>query len=472
VDVPILSGIYTDQSADIRTRYPRNLVPVSKASGISGGYLRPGDGLVEHLTGPGADRGGILWQGVHYRVMGTSLVKVYASGGFDVLGDVGPGGFCTFDYSFDRLAMTSGGRLYYLLGGTLIQVTDPDLGVALCVLWADGYFFTTDGEFIVQTELLDPTQIDPLKYGSSEIDPDPILRLLKLNGEVYAINRNTSEVFDNVGGTGFVLRRIESAMVQRGTVGTNAACAFGDGAIAFVGSGRNETVGVYMMANGSSVRVSTREIDTLLQGLSDAELADIVLEGRFDRGHEWLYVHLPTQTLVFDAGATREFRTAVWYTLDSSAAPTPTRYRARGFVLSDGVWYAGDPTTEKLASIATTTARHYGSDVAHEFGTMIVYGDGDDAIVHELELVALPGRVAVGLDPVVWTSYSLDGVTFSVEKYIPAGKIGERAKRIGWRTQGTIRNWRIQRFRWRSDTLMSVAKLSMRVEPMRTRPGA
>jgi len=366
--------------------------------------------------------------------MGTSLVKVYASGGFDVLGDVGPGGFCTFDYSFDRLAMTSGGRLYYLLGGTLIQVTDPDLGVALCVLWADGYFFTTDGEFIVQTELLDPTQIDPLKYGSSEIDPDPILRLLKLNGEVYAINRNTSEVFDNVGGTGFVLRRIESAMVQRGTVGTNAACAFGDGAIAFVGSGRNETVGVYMMANGSSVRVSTREIDTLLQGLSDAELADIVLEGRFDRGHEWLYVHLPTQTLVFDAGATRE--------------------------------------TEKLASIATTTARHYGSDVAHEFGTMIVYGDGDDAIVHELELVALPGRVAVGLDPVVWTSYSLDGVTFSVEKYIPAGKIGERTKRIGWRTQGTIRNWRIQRFRWRSDTLMSVAKLSMRVEPMRTRPGA
>jgi hypothetical protein len=66
------------------------------------------------------------------------------------------------------------------------QVTDPDLGVVLDVVWVDGYFMTTDGEFLVVTELTDPTQVNPLKYGSSEVDPDPVVALLKLRNEVYA----------------------------------------------------------------------------------------------------------------------------------------------------------------------------------------------------------------------------------------------------------------------------------------------
>ena len=49
----ILSGIYADQSANWRSSYPRNLVPVPKAQGISGGYLRPADGIVSLGSAPG-----------------------------------------------------------------------------------------------------------------------------------------------------------------------------------------------------------------------------------------------------------------------------------------------------------------------------------------------------------------------------------------------------------------------------------
>jgi len=216
MQIPILNGIFADNGPDLRTSYPVNLVPVPKQSGISAGFLRPGDGIVANGTGPGIDRGGINWNGVCYRVMGTKLVTVSSNGAVTVLGDVGGpiNTLVTMDYSFDRLAIASGGRLYYwnsALG--LVQVTDPDLGVVLDVVWVDGYFMTTDGTNLIVTELSDPTQVNPLKYGSSEVDPDPVVALLKLRNEVYALNRNTIEVFDNVGGEFFPFQRIDGALL-------------------------------------------------------------------------------------------------------------------------------------------------------------------------------------------------------------------------------------------------------------------
>jgi hypothetical protein len=80
MQIPILSGIFTDNGPDFRTSYPVNLVPTPKQSGISTGYLRPGDGIVANGTGPGADRGGINWRGQLYRVMGTKLVEISSAG--------------------------------------------------------------------------------------------------------------------------------------------------------------------------------------------------------------------------------------------------------------------------------------------------------------------------------------------------------------------------------------------------------
>ena len=59
--VPILSGVYTDNAPDYRKRLPRNMVPVPLETGLSQGYLRPGDGLVAGgTTPPGGIRGSIL----------------------------------------------------------------------------------------------------------------------------------------------------------------------------------------------------------------------------------------------------------------------------------------------------------------------------------------------------------------------------------------------------------------------------
>jgi hypothetical protein len=370
----------------------------------------------------------------------------------------------TFDYSFDRLAIASGGRLYYWNGTTLTQVTDPDLGTVLDVVWVDGYFMTTDGTSLVVTELSDPTQANPLKYGSSEVDPDPVVALLKLRNEVYALNRNTIEVFDNVGGDFFPFQRIDGAQIQKGVIGTHACCVYLE-AIAFLGGGRNEAPGIYIGANASATKISTQEIDDILLGYTESQLSAVKLESRNDKSHQHLYIHLPDRTLVYDGAASQELGQQVWFIL-TTATTGFEQYRARNLVWAYDKWLVGDPQSSSVGYLVQDTGNHWGQIVRWEFGTLIVYNDAKGALFNELELVSLTGRVALGVNPIITTSYSLDGVNWGQDRPIRVGATGETQKRLVWFRNGSMGHWRIQRFRGDSQAHLSFARLEAQLEPL------
>lgn len=466
MQIPILNGVYTDNSLNVGTSYPVNLMPVPKQSGVNAGYLRPADGIKYHTTGPGIDRGGICWRDICYRVMGTKLVTISETGTITTLGDVGgpTDQQVTFDYGFDRLAIASGGRLFYWNGSALTAVTDPDLGAVIDVLWVDGYFMTTDGEHLVITELTDPTQVNPLKYGSAEADPDPVMSLVKLRNEVYALNRHTIEVFDNVGGEFFPFRRIEGAQIQKGVVGARACCVLSD-VIAFLGSGRNEVPAIYLGANASASKISTQEIDRMLQRYSARELSQVILESREDSNHSYLYVHLVDRTLVYDLAASKELNIPIWFVLTSGLHGVE-QYRARNMVWAYGKWLVGDPQSANLGFLCDKESHHWGNIVQWEFGTTFVYNEGKGAIFHELELVALTGRVALDSDPTISTSYSSDGRSWSQEKFIKVGGTGETTKRLCWFQQGHMRHIRVQRFKGNSQAHLSFLRLEAKIEPL------
>jgi hypothetical protein len=464
MQIGIINGIYTDSAPDFRSSYPVNLVPVPKSTGISEGYLRPADGVVKTGDGPGINRGGINWRGTLYRVMGTKLVTVAQNGTVTVIGDVGSGARVTFTYSFDYLAVTSGGRLYLYNGTTLAQVTDPDLGTALTVVWVDGYFMTTDGEFLVITELNNPFAVDPLKYGSSEADPDPVKALLKLRNEIYALNRHTIEVFDNTGTAGFPFQRITGAQIQKGTLGTHTCCVFGEN-IAFMGSGTNENISIYIGANGGTQKVATREIEEILSGYTESALTTVFMQERTQGGHQFLEIHLPDQTIVFDAATSQVLGQPVWFILRTSLTGLGQ------WAVSDAVWAydrwnVAHSTATDVGYLDKNIASHWGQTVGWEFGTLIVYSEGRGAVFYEMELVALTGRVQAGADPTVWASYSLDGLTYSVEQPVRVGTLGQYNKRIVWFQQGHMRNWRLQKFRGTSEAQLAMARLEARVEPL------
>ena len=462
MQIPVLNGIYTDENSDFRTSYPKNLIPVPKENGISSGYLRPADGIELFGSGPGVDRGGINWNGSYFRVMGTKLVKILSNGTHIEIGDVGGSEQVTFDYSFDYLAVASDGSLYLYDNTTLQKVVDPDLGYVKDVIWVDGYFMTTDGDYIVVTELGDPFSVNPLKYGSSEVNPDKINAILKLRNEAYVINRYTIEVFDNTGGANFPFQRINGAQIERGSIGTHTACIFANN-IAFIGGALNESNSIWLGNNGGTTKISTREIDQILQEYTEDQLSKVVVETKLDKSNQHLFIHLPDKTIVFDAFASQAIGQPIWFILSSSLVGT-SKYRARNFVYCYDKWLCADPTSTKHGILVDNVSSHYGDVVGWEFGTQIVYNSGNGAIFHEIELIALTGRVQLGLNPTIWTSWSEDGETFSQEFAIQAGKIGQRNIRLSWIRQGVMQHWRIQKFRGTSDAHMSIARLEARIE--------
>ena len=290
-----------------------------------------------------------------------------------------------------------------------------------------------------------------------------MVALVKLRNEVYAINTHTIEVFDNVGGDLFPFQRIDGAQVQKGAVGTFACCVFQE-QIAFIGQGRNEEPGIYLGSNATATKISTDEVDRILATYTDAQLALVKLEARNDKAHQHLYVHLPDRTLVFDASASESVKQFIWFTLTSTTVGF-AQYRARNLVWAYNRWLVGDPQSSAIGYLTGTVGEHWGQTVRWEFGTAIVYNESKGVIFHELELVSLTGRVALGNNPQISTSYSLDGMSWSQDKYITAGTIGNTKKRLVWFRQGAMRNFRMQRFRGDSDAHLSFIRLEARLEP-------
>lgn len=459
-EIPVISGIYVKNN-DYRTSYPINRHYIPLKSGLSEGYLRFTDGIEKKADGQGLDRGGISWNGVHYRVSGSKLITIDEYGYTAIIGDVGVDSIpAKFDYSFDRLAILSAGKLFYYDLGSLTQVTDPDLGYPIDLIWQNGYFVLTDGTFIYVTDLSDPMSINNLKYGASEASPDPIVGLTKIKNEIYAVNRYTIEAFSNVGSEYFPFERVQGAQLERGAVGTNAFCIFMD-QIAYLGSRINEGLSIWL----NSTKISTREIDIILKDYSETELTFTKLETRIDSDNAFLYIHLNDKTLVYDGIASQKAQAPIWSILQSGLGDT-ARYNINNFVYVYNKWWGGDPASTNIGVLNNSITTHFGNKIKWQFDTIFIYNESKDVILHEVEIPAITGGVAVGTNPSVGLSYSQNGEEYSQVRYTSCGVIGNRQKRIAWRRLGRINGRRVLRFTGDSDSSITIAKLLINAEAL------
>jgi len=465
VQIPILRGVYSAVGPDFEKSFPLNLEPFAEETGISEGYLRSTPGITGTTTGQGRDGGGINWNDTLYRISGTKLIKVAENGDVTVLGTVGGVGQGSLALSFDKLAVSRNEQLWYVEeDDTFTQVTDADLGIVLDVIWMDGYFVTIDEDHIVVTELNDPTQVDPLKYGSAEEDPDTNRGLLKVRGELVVFGAHWTEFFDNIGGTGFPFLRNRSAAIPKGIVGTHAKCEYNE-SFAFVGGGRDEMPRVWYGGQGEAVAISDKTIDRILGAMTAEDLSEIVLESRVADGQQKLYVHLPDQTFVYSLEASRKLGVPVWFKL-ASGTDGASAYRGRNFVYVYDAWHCGDALSSALGTLDKDTTDQFGNSTSYLFDAAMVYSEGKGAQCHALELVGHYGRAPTGTEPRMFMSWTDDGLTYSQERAHRTGFTGQRSLRVAWRRNGFFRQWRTFRFRGVSSTPISFQRLEAELEPL------
>jgi hypothetical protein len=462
--IPILKGMVATEQADFKSSIPINYEPVVQQTGISAGYLRAAPGItLATATGLGADRGAIVWNGVHYRVIGPKLGRLDGST-FTVLGDVGDNGLpVSLDFSFDLIAIASNRNLFYWDGSTLSQVTDPDLGVVLDVMYLDGRFITTDGSYIVLTELNDPYSVNPLKYGSAEVSPDPIVGLNHIRGEMNAVGTDTIQNFRNIGGAGFNYTTNPGALIAKGAVETHA---FGYvGALEtyfFVGGAPNAAPSVWVAGGGQAANISTQEIDDALLALTATELAGVEVETREDSNEQRLMVHLPDRTLVYLVQTSKQTGEPVWCELRSGTG-NDGAYPLRHLVLVDGRWYGGT-ADGKIGYLDDTVETLFGDERGWRFDTLLIYNQSLGGIVNSLELIGLIGRAPFGAVPQIFFSYTRDGETWSNERSIESGRFGERQKRCQIRPHWRFRNYMGVRMRGAGNGRQAWASLQADIE--------
>lgn len=446
--IPLLGGMVANNQAEFVESVPLNLEPVAVDNKIASGQFRAPAGLIPHWTGPGDDRGGINWNGRQFRVMGTKLVEI----GVGIIGDVGPGGRVALDYGFDRLSIASNQKLFYYDDNGLTEVTDIDLGIVKDALWVDGYTMTTDGTFIVVTELSDPTAVNPLKYGTAEEDPDMITGLIKVRGEVYVLGRHTVELLQNVGGNGFPFGVVDGATIPYGCVSPSAKCHFAE-SFAFCGSARNEGLGIYVAGSGTAVKLSNRALDRALEQIADPTTIELEVWTFLDEKR--LLVHLNGETWVYVDGASRKAQERVWYRRTDCP---------RHAVEVNGTWYAA--LGSELGILSNDVSTILDDPVQWRFDTPFVYADAQAVILGSIELIGLPGRMPAGEEATAYFSYSTDGQMWSREFMIRLGAAGNRRKRMQWRPNIRIPNYATFRFRGYDRSMPGFTKIEADVEPL------
>ena len=145
----------------------------------------------------------------------------------------------------------------------------------------------------------------------AESDPDDNKAVKSWQGKYIAVfGRNTTQWFGLTGNAEQIYLPQKSMQTSAGIVGTHAVCKYKD-AFAAVGGVKGGTLQVMLIAPGSYKKISTSSIDIIVNKYKESELKDLLLETFLFNNHEFIMMHLPNETLVWDGSQ------AVWFMLKS-----------------------------------------------------------------------------------------------------------------------------------------------------------
>lgn len=433
--VPLARG---DQSTDLSQwtdKLCKNAYYINKPILGYDGYMSsmPGARIDAISSEQGADRGGIFVEREdfigHYRVIGNNLVIVPDSDPnsvafLDSLGVISGSDQCRFAYSFNNLAIVADKKLFYYNNVEgLRQITDPDVGNPIDIVWLQNYFVLTDGVNVYHSNILNEEQYDQLSFGTAEFRPDASLGLgVNEDSELLVFGTGSIQHFRNIAAQDFVFTDIPLKAQKFGVVGTSAKAEFAN-RFYVLGSRDNSSYGVYVTEGGASQKISSYAIDKILQSQGRASLGDSIVEVIELDGVELCFVHLNSGSYLYNktlAGIAGNDN--AWTELDSvepGQIQNSIPYRSRNFVRDKlrGLWMAGD----RLYGNVDFYSFNEGAQVA-EPQEFILYSPLvrlETLSIDEIECETLPGFGKIddqrSDETTAFISLTYDGVTYGKE---------------------------------------------------------
>ena len=451
--VPIPLGFYTSDSLPFSAQRCINWIPaVAEGPSLNNAKLSQPLGIKQFSDSlsPGG-RGGWLFDEVPFFVNGNSLVSVSSTGVTTSHGTISGTGRVSMASSTLHLVIVVPGGISYVYTkstGILAAITDPDFITSDSVVFKDAFFVfsTSDGTRIFHSALNDPFSYDALDFGTSEISPDPIIALHVNHNELFALNSETVELFQNVGGAGFVFQRIPGANIQKGLFARSTPVEF-DNSFCFVGGGKNELVAIWKVTGSSSAsKISTDAIDAELQKFTKEEVSKSFSMSFSDRGQLFALFtfeseNTPSRTFVYNATASALSGGSVWFEFQSGLTQEGNRWQVASIVKAYGKLLVSDLDTGMIGELDKSTLTYYGEPILIQMTTSPFSANGLPIFAGEFEATFENGvglTTGQGSDPQVIYSYSDNGgrEPFLGNFKRGIGAIGKFEQRSVWRRQG------------------------------------
>jgi len=466
VPIPLGAGSYESISPPYSAQRCVNMyAAIAQAQALNESALFSTPGVVS-FSAAGArtlpSRGAVVMAGIYYAVLGEALFSFDSAGVATSLGAIA--GATRVSMAHNGLVLcivVPGGNAYTYTAATttLAQITDGDYQVSDTVSFKDGYFiFTaTAGSNWFVSALNDPSSIDALDFGSAELNPDKIIASHVDHDEVYILGEETTEVFQNIGGSGFPFQRIPGASFEKGVHSKYSAIEW-ENDFYFVGGGKNEKSSIFR-AGGSTkpVKVSTDAIDYLIQKFTSAEIAESYsfsysIAGSSFVGFTFRSVNIDSRTFVYNVTASRLSERNVWFEQQTGITTGAWRPASIDFVYSKLL--VSDFADGRIGYLSDSTYTEYGATILREKIIPPISVGGDSIYIHGLELTPESGTGLIsgqGSNPLIMMDYSDDGARTWVNESWKAlgasGEIGQYSRRVVWRRLGRAPAHRVFRFR-------------------------
>jgi len=389
-------------------------------------------------TGP--QHAAIEFGGTLYCVAGNTFYSVDSNGVETSIGTISGSGSVDIAKNTSQIAILRDTALWVYEGGVLTAVSDADFtsrgGLKMAVLDSYGGFIEPNsGRFFI-CDLDDFTVYDALDFATAEGNPDNLVSIESNQRQFVLFGKDSIELWDNVGGTGFPFQRSGNGYVENGCIGKDATC-MADNTVFWMDTDR-----MFRKLEGITPRrISNDGCEQQWQDyatVSDAKVFSYIFDG-----HTFVVVQFPAQgtTWVYDIN-TQEWHERASYGFDY--------WRASWVVKVNGATFVGDTETGNIGEMSATSYSEWDNILSREATTGVIYGDNRWMFHGRLELDLEVGQgieSGQGSDPEIMLDLSNDGGrTFISKSSRKLGVAGQFSKRVHWEPLGRSRE-RVYRFR-------------------------
>lgn len=398
-------------------------------------------GLVLKATvGSGPMRGALSEGGYAWWVSGDTVYRMdtaYAVSSIGTIGSVSGQVSMASNGSQILIVDGVGGWLITVSSGTLAQITDADFpnGVKRCT-FQDGYFIVAgDGsqKFYINELAYDGSQWNGLDFASAEGSPDNTIGVISDHRELWLFGSNSAEVWANTGNADFPFQRSGNTFVEHGCA-AGATVAKADNTVFWLGTD-DRGAGIVWRADGyTPVRISTHAVE---KALASCTLSDATAFTYQQEGHIFYVLSLPEATWVYDA-ATQQWHERAWMNPLTGAL---SRWRPDVMVFFNNQHLVGDYESGKVYALDLDSYTDAGDPIKRIRAAQTAENLQLRMFYQSLQVDMETGLGTGASDPQLRLRWSNDGGhTWSNERMVSAGKVGQYSARAKFNRLGSGRN--------------------------------